>query len=182
MSNYKIMTGDLPPVGTRWEITHNGHKGLWRGVEILKYEYDPGDEGYPRAAVKHLYGGDESFTAGCLYWVFGLNDDDFEFRPIQSDREKAIEKMLDIAGWHKSKEGVRFFEKLYDAGYRRPDHDLKSQLIATEVSLENAEVWKDALVEVVNDLLEKLKGQSILQLHGAEMRAKELLDSMEQKK
>jgi hypothetical protein len=157
-------TGDFPPVGT--ECEYKCDEGFWYPCKI-KY-------------------------AGNPYIIAESNGEElilsryYKFRPIQSDRDKAIEEMLHIAGWHKSKEGVRFFEKLYDAGFRKPDQDLKSQLIATEVSLENAEMWKGALVEMVNDLTGAVSQAFINQpfpyiLHLAYGRATELLGNMEQK-
>lgn len=155
-------TGDLPPVGTECEWSVN-------------------DKCYEACIILFYY-------SGCVVFdhpkhkgnVRLLKLDDLKFRPIQSDRDKAIEEMTEIFYSNGFKNG---FAALYDAGFRKPDEKLNAELTALRLSLDNSEKWKNELVEVVNDLLVIIYSDdpSPIALGLYASRAKELLDSMEQK-
>jgi hypothetical protein len=73
--------GDLPTVGTVCEVTHDGHAGKWRKIEILKYEHEiEDDQEECRIAVKHLGGDFQKFKIGSLYWLYNFRDHDCIFR------------------------------------------------------------------------------------------------------
>jgi hypothetical protein len=117
-------TGDLPPVGTECEAIINEE---WHKVQILKYNE-------ANIAACHLL---ESRVDGSnLKWSG-------DFRPIQSDRDKAIEELTSLV-WGCNEARVTA-AKIYEAGFRKPDQDLKSQL-------DDAEMWKGALSCVLSDL------------------------------
>ncbi len=169
-------TGDLPPIGTECEFSVNTTKTRWCKVYMIGlsrngapvFEYEDG-------------------TVGNLADNFLPEKGSF-FRPIQSDRDKFVDDALSMCTFYEVENDIigtyrKAFEQMYEAGFRKPDQDLKSQL-------ETSEMWKGALVEVVNDLLESsnyfsTNGEIKNSLYLARNKARELLiqllDSMEQK-
>lgn len=107
----KTWTGDgIPSVGTVCEITTNsGHS--WRPVEILYVDEFMVLIGQVDGHVNRE--------------ILKLKDADVEFRPIKTteqiaaeEREVAIKEMYEVINTQFSFGWV--FEKLYDAGYRKP--------------------------------------------------------------
>ena len=89
--------GELPPVGTICEMIDD--RATWRECKIIAHE-----------------------DGACIGWIASLNSpfytyDKSEFRPLHTEREKAIDAACDVI----CKNGVHDFErgvitKLYDAG------------------------------------------------------------------
>jgi hypothetical protein len=163
-------TGDLPPVGAeciiKWDLVSPEEKELhelYNNQEVIIVGHDE----YPAGDVA-IFRLKKGYRLKPLYALVASG-----FRHIQSDRDKAIDEM---AAAIKAVDCEDFLGALYDAGFRKPDQDLKSQLKATEM-------WKGALVEVVNDFIKAIDGRipTMFVLDAAAEKAKELLDSMEQK-
>jgi len=165
-------TGDLPPVGEKCLFKVGS---FWKGAEIKGEAMDYGQR------VVLVQVGDASKT------VSNPN----LFKPMLSDRDKAIAEIVNALSFPFDDSCIKlacsFAEQVYGAGYRKhgaPAVDLKSQLIATEVSLQNAEMWNGKLIEAVNDFIGLIHNHyvpGILQFEVMAMKAKELLDSMDQK-
>ena len=98
--------GELPPAGVVCEMKHKHSKPNWAR---------PGFE-----PVIIVASGKELFiTSGTVFYNETVGAwGDYEFRPIRTERELAIEEMCRVVGLH-----VLVFEvqagKLYDAGYRK---------------------------------------------------------------
>jgi hypothetical protein len=96
--------GELPPVGTVCEYTL-GTGAPWYQCEI---KYVISGDG---VVMKRIPCGSEQYCGL-------LHEHPVSFRPIRTEREKAIEEMAKAVGLH-----VSVFEveagKLYDAGYRK---------------------------------------------------------------
>lgn len=91
--------GDLPPVGTECEAKFDKE---WFTVEILKYNEN-------KIAACHIL--NSYIEGGNLKWSC-------EFRPLKSERERAIEEIIEVV----SKSDGTFqsaAEMLYDAGFRK---------------------------------------------------------------
>jgi len=116
MSNEWFERDERPPVGTVCEISHEGIHGQWKKAEILKY--------HENGSIAAISIDSHDFCGrGELGWI-GTGSP-VKFRPIKSDREKAIEEMNEIwmgqLGLY-AKEGSTahiVFGKIYDAGYRK---------------------------------------------------------------
>lgn len=123
--------GELPPVGTKCEVTHNGIRGIWERIEILKHDINYKGNGYSeRFACISLSGINlgGSREKGDLFWLYNVKDEGCKFRPIKTERELAIEQMskdinLRVTNHEMIKNTVgledSILAKLYDAGYRK---------------------------------------------------------------
>ena len=91
--------GEFPPIGTICEMIDD--KETWLECEIIAHK--------------------NSF---CIGWISSRNapfytDDKSEFRPLRTEREKAIEDMSRIMHEHDSVINDITLGALYDAGYRK---------------------------------------------------------------
>ena len=91
--------GELPPVGTICKMIDD--KNTWLECEIIAHK--------------------NSF---CIGWISSRNapfytDDKSEFRPLRTEREKAIEEMANLIAKSVFGSAKCQAEKLYDAGYRK---------------------------------------------------------------
>jgi hypothetical protein len=114
--------GELPPVGTKCEVTHNGISGIWEEIEILKHDINyKGSGSSGRLACISLSGINvgRSRKEGDLFWLHNVKDEDCKFRPIKTEREMAIDDMLKIAYTPEVINNRTIMGALYDAGYRK---------------------------------------------------------------
>lgn len=91
--------GELPPVGAICEMIDD--KNTWLECEIIAHK--------------------NSF---CIGWISSINapfytDDKSEFRPLRTEREKAIDEMIAAIDHIKEGNFQTFIGALYDAGYRK---------------------------------------------------------------
>lgn len=93
--------GELPPIGTICEMIDD--KKTWLECEIIAHK--------------------NSF---CIGWISSRNapfytDDKSEFRPLRTEREKAISEMKSLCAYPGSWNSTykSFADALYDAGYRK---------------------------------------------------------------
>ena len=91
--------GELPPVGTICEMIDD--RATWRECKIIAHE-----------------------DGACIGWIASLNSpfytyDKSEFRPLRTEREKAIDEMIKLIGHgYMSAEMARELAiKMYDAGF-----------------------------------------------------------------
>ena len=91
--------GELPPVGTICEMID--YRATWRECKIIAHE-----------------------DGACIGWIASLNSpfytyDKSEFRPLRTEREKAIDEMIKLIGHgYMSAEMARELAiKMYDAGF-----------------------------------------------------------------
>jgi len=112
----------LPPVGTvcivNTQWTKNEHVKQFDKQSVLIVMHDTCPEGNPVAVFKM------KFPEDCSCDVYhGLVAG--YFKPIKSEREKAVEKMFLLIGCYKNSSAMvnveRFCNKLYDAGLRFTD-------------------------------------------------------------
>ena len=117
-SNNWFERSELPPVGTVCEITHAGHKGYRRKVEILKYFLDTeGDPEDQRMIVVDL-SGYVDFVIGNPYVVYGITERDFKFLPIKTEKEKFVERLVLIMNDNTNATFTEISGILYDKGLR----------------------------------------------------------------
>ena len=93
--------GELPPVGTICEMIDD--RATWRECKIIAHE-----------------------DGACIGWIASLNSpfytyDKSEFRPLRTEREKAIDEMIKLIGHgYMSAEMARELAiKMYDAGFHK---------------------------------------------------------------
>ena len=92
--------GELPPVGCECEAMRDGE---WVAVEVLRHRVN--NVGVNVAAVMDC-------TSFNVFWAT-------DFRPLRTEREKAIDDMLLAIDHIKEGNFETFISALYDAGYRR---------------------------------------------------------------
>ena len=92
--------GELPPVGCECEVfVSDANK--WMHFEVI--------------AIR-----DGHVLGWCRESLWGFQSDDkSEFRPLRTEREKAIEEMINAIDHIKEGNFETFIGALYDAGYRK---------------------------------------------------------------
>ena len=93
--------GELPPVGTICEMIDD--RATWRECKIIAHE-----------------------DGACIGWIASLNSpfytyDKSEFRPLRTEREKAIDEMIKLIGhgYMSAEMAKELAVKMYDSGYRK---------------------------------------------------------------
>ena len=91
--------GELPPVGTICEMLDD--RAMWHECKIIAHE-----------------------DGACIGWMTSHNAPFYsynrnEFRPVRTEREKAIDEMADLIAKSVFGSAKCQAEKLYDAGYRK---------------------------------------------------------------
>lgn len=95
--------GELPPVGVECEYFWCSRPEEWRKVKITDNGFD---EGIPCVSLRQEN-------------ELRINSDPANFRPLKTERDRAIEEMHNIANNDQSCASIGAIEKLYDAGYRK---------------------------------------------------------------
>ena len=93
--------GELPPVGTICEMIDD--RATWRECKIIAHE-----------------------DGACIGWIASLNSpfytyDKSEFRPLRTEREKAIDEMVKLIGhgYMSAEMAKELVIKMCDAGYHK---------------------------------------------------------------
>ena len=93
--------GELPPVGTICEMID--YRATWRECKIIAHE-----------------------DGACIGWIASLNSpfytyDKSEFRPLRTEREKAIDEMIKLIGhgYMSAEMAKELVIKMCDAGYHK---------------------------------------------------------------
>jgi hypothetical protein len=117
-SNNWFERSELPPVGTVCEITHNGHKGYRRKVEILKYFLDTEGDPEDQRMIVVDWSGYVDFVIGNPYVVYGIAERDFKFIPLKTEKEKFVDRLVLIMNDNTNATFTEISGVLYDKGLR----------------------------------------------------------------